>query len=36
MYYGYLPAEFMRTVIVPIIKCKTENPNDKKITDQLF
>ena len=29
MYHGYLPAEFMKTAIVPIIKCKTRNPSDK-------
>ena len=28
MYHGYLPAEFMKTAIVPIIKCKTGNPAD--------
>ena len=25
MYHGYLPAEFMKTAIVPIIKCETGN-----------
>ena len=29
MYHGYLPAEFMKTAIVPIIKCKTGNTVDK-------
>ena len=29
MYHGYLPAEFMKTAIVPIIKCKTGNTADK-------
>ena len=29
IYHGYLPAEFMKTSIVPIIKCKTGNTNDK-------
>ena len=29
MYHGYLPAEFMKTAIVPIIKCKTGNSSDK-------
>ena len=29
MYHGYLPAEFIKTAIVPIIKCKTENSSDK-------
>ena len=29
LYHGYLPAEFMKTAIVPIIKCKTENTADK-------
>ena len=27
--HGYLPAEFMKTAIVPIIKCKTGNTADK-------
>ena len=29
MYHGYLPAEFMKTAIVPIIKCKTGNSSVK-------
>ena len=30
MYHGYLPAEFMKATIVPIIKCKTaRNTADK-------
>ena len=29
MYHGYLPAELMKTAIVPIIKCKTGNSIDK-------
>ena len=29
MYHGYLPPEFMKTAIVPIIKCKTGNTADK-------
>ena len=29
MYHGYLPAEFMKTASVPIIKCKTRNYSDK-------
>ena len=29
IYHGYLPAEFMKTAIVPIIKCKTGNFSDK-------
>ena len=29
MYHGYLPAEFMKIPIVPIIKCKTGNTADK-------
>ena len=29
MYHGYLPAEFMKTAIVPIIKCETGNSSDK-------
>ena len=28
MYHGYLQAEFMKTAIVPIIKCKTGNSSD--------
>ena len=28
MYHGYLPAEFMKTAIVSIIKCKTGNSSD--------
>ena len=29
MYHGYLPAEFIKTATVPIIKCKTGNTADK-------
>ena len=29
MHYGYLLAKFMKTAIVPIIKCKTGNTADK-------
>ena len=29
MYHGYLPAEFMKTAIVPIIRGKTGNTADK-------
>ena len=29
MYHGYLPPEFMKTAIVPMIKCKTGNTADK-------
>ena len=29
MYHGYISAEFMKTAIVPIIKCKTGNSSDK-------
>ena len=29
MQHGYLPAEFMKTAIVLIIKCKSGNPADK-------
>ena len=29
IYHGYLPAEFMKTAIVPFIKCKIGNSSDK-------
>ena len=29
MYHSYLQALFMKTAIVPIIKCKTRNTADK-------
>ena len=29
MYHGYLPVEFIKTAIVPFIKCKTGNSSDK-------
>ena len=29
MYHGYLPAEYLKTAIVPIIKCKTGNTADE-------
>ena len=35
MYHGYLPAEFMKIAIVPIIKCKTGNTADKNNYRQL-
>ena len=35
LYHGYLPAEFMKTAIVPIIKCKTGTLQIRIITDQL-
>ena len=30
IFYGYLPADFMRTAMVPIIKNKTGDSSDKK------
>ena len=33
--HGYLPRDFMKTAIVPIIKNKTGDSSDKIITDLL-